>query len=429
MVSRRQARRVGSAQRATDPGAESSRAMAPRPQVRGTRSSHRRIVAVCALAVGLGTAPAFLFGFLGPVLQADLGISRAQLGLLVGLMFGATGVGSIPAGRITERFGARRAVLTDVALLAVALTLPVAVPGYPALVVSALLSGFGYALVNVGTNVAVAATVPLRSQAMALALKTAGSPAAVAVTSFVVPGLAAMIGWKPIMLGFLPVVASAGLFAFLVLPDTRSTVPAPASTGGPVPPLPRHFWRFPAAAVLMLGGTQSVYSWAVPYLHEGAGAPLALAGMLAAVASLVALGPMLGSARLADRLGPSRRPAMVAALCLITAAAQVVLALGDDTTLVTIGLTVATGAQLGAVSLMHAAVVAAAPTAIGRASGVTMVGFYGGALFSAPLFGLLVDVTGSYAVAWLQGAALTAAGAAVFWWCRGVGDAPRNRLR
>ena len=55
----------------------------------------RAVVAVSFLAIGLGTAPAFLFGFLAPVLQADLALSRAQIGLLVGLMFGASDENSL----------------------------------------------------------------------------------------------------------------------------------------------------------------------------------------------------------------------------------------------------------------------------------------------------------------------------------------------
>ncbi|GAY08315.1 nitrate/nitrite transporter [Pseudonocardia sp. N23] len=385
--------------------------------------SPRAVVAVSTVAVGLGTAPAFLFGFLGPVLQADLGLSRTRIGLLVGLMFGLTGIGCLLAGRVTERIGARFTVVASTVLLLVALCVPVLAPSYPALVVCALVSGVAYALANVGTNVSVTAALPVARHAVGLAVKTAGVPAAVAVTSFVVPGLGAAYGWRPVLLWSIPVVVVVGIAAALVLPDAKgrarglSDDPVAAAQGR----LPTGFWRFTLAATLLIGGSQAIYSWAVPFLHEGAGATLPVAGVLTAVASLVALAPMIGAARLADRLGTSRRLPMAAALCALLAVAELVLATGRGLAAAAVALVIATGAQLGAVSLMHASVVAAAPHAVGRGSGAAMAGFYLGALFAAPLFGLLVDLTGGYPVAWLIGAALTAASALCFLWCRSVG--------
>ncbi|ODU00555.1 MAG: hypothetical protein ABS81_23290 [Pseudonocardia sp. SCN 72-86] len=380
----------------------------------------RAVVAVSTVAVGLGTAPAFLFGFLGPVLQADLGLSRTRIGLLVGLMFGLTGIGCLVAGRVTERIGARLTVVASAVLLLAALAVPVLAPGYPALVVCALMSGVAYALANVGTNVSVTAALPVARHAVGLAVKTAGVPAAVAVTSFVVPGLGAAYGWRPVLLWSIPVVVAVGIAAALVLPDARgraTRTPDTTDDGR----LPARFWRFTLAAILLIGGSQPIYSWAVPFLHEGIGTSLPLAGVLTAVASLAALVPMIGAARLADRLGTARRLPMAATLCATLAVAEIVLATRWGLIPVAVALVVATGAQLGAVSLMHASVVAAAPHAVGRGSGAAMAGFYLGALFSAPLFGLLVDITGGYPVAWLTGTVLTAASAACFLWCRGVG--------
>lgn len=70
-------------------------------------------------------------------------VSRTQRGLLVGFMFGATGLGSIPAGRVVGLLGARWSVVIEMALVAVALLVPVLWPGYPALLACALLSASG----------------------------------------------------------------------------------------------------------------------------------------------------------------------------------------------------------------------------------------------------------------------------------------------
>ena len=98
-------------------------------------------------------------------------------------------------------------------------------------------------------------------------------------------------------------------------------------------------------------------------------------------------------------------------LCLVVVTGQLLLVAGIPAgpPLMVAGLLVATVAQLAAVSLMHAAVIAAAPGAVGRAAGVTMAGYYLGALAGPPLFGLLVDRTGGYGPAWLACAARRAA--------------------
>ena len=50
-------------------------------------------IAVCTMAIGLGAALGFVPGYVATELQSDLDISRAQVGLIVSLYFGATGPG------------------------------------------------------------------------------------------------------------------------------------------------------------------------------------------------------------------------------------------------------------------------------------------------------------------------------------------------
>ncbi|SHK52874.1 Nitrate/nitrite transporter NarK [Pseudonocardia thermophila] len=382
----------------------------------------RAVVAVSFVAIGFGTAPAFLVSFLAPVLQDDLGLSRTAIGVLVGVMFGATGLGCILAGRVTEIIGARWSVGLDGVLLAGALLLPVLLPGYPALVTCVVLAGIGYGLVQVATNVAVVAALPPQHHGVGLAVKTAGVPGIVTVLSLVAPPVGAAVGWQPVFVTGAVAAALLGIAAVCVLPDARRS-----RNSGPRIPLPRRFWRYTLGATLLIAGSQPIYSWAVPYLHEATGASLALAGAVTGLASFLALAPMIAAARIADRLGAHRRlPIAVVLVGVLTAAEALIALLSTQVVAGAIGIVVATGAQLGAISLMHAAVAAAAPDTLARAAAMTMVGFYSGALISAPLFGMLVDASGSYAVGWAASTVLVAAAAATFWWCRPVGHRAEN---
>src|SRR5687768_2434502 len=65
--------------------------------------------------------PAFLFGGLAPLVRADLDFSVQVIGIAVGGYFAMSTLGSIPAGRIDERIGARKGILTGVAFSCVVL--------------------------------------------------------------------------------------------------------------------------------------------------------------------------------------------------------------------------------------------------------------------------------------------------------------------
>ena len=133
-----------------------------------------RVVAICSICSGLGAALGFLPGFIATTFRDDLGISKGQIGLLVGLYFGCTGLGSIMGGRLTDRFGARAVVVADMVSVTIAGAFAAAVGTYWSLLVAAIIGGSGYALVNAGTNVAMAHAVPIRRRTLAMSVKTAG---------------------------------------------------------------------------------------------------------------------------------------------------------------------------------------------------------------------------------------------------------------
>ncbi|SHK53244.1 Predicted arabinose efflux permease, MFS family [Pseudonocardia thermophila] len=389
----------------------------------------RAVVAVSTLATGLGAFLGFVPGFLAPVLQADLDLSRTELGVLIGVFYGSTGVSAPLAGRLTDRMGARRAVTLDLVLIAAALVTAAVWPVYPVLLVGALAAGFGYALTNAGTNLAVAVAVPAHRHGISLATKTAGVPLLVAVSAPIATAAGEAVGWRPVYLGAVPLVLLTAAGAAWALPSARPTG-APGRSADAAPRrLPRGFLWYPIAAFLLVGGSQPLYSWMVAYLNEAGDTPLALAGALTSLGSVAGVAGMVLAAQLSDR-GTSRSTATgnpripgVVAMCLATAAGMVLLLAGPVTGLVPMvaGLLLATAAQLAAIGIMHASVVAAAPHAVGRASGATMAGYYVGALLGAPVFGAVVDATGGYTAGWAMSLVLVLGGTAAFSRCRRVG--------
>lgn len=370
------------------------------------------IVGVTAAATGLGASLGFIPGFVATAMRDDLGISRAEVGLLVSVHFGCTGVGSILAGRLTERVGARLAVALDMALVALSAVFVALVGTYWALMVAAVIGGFGYAITNVGSNVAVARAVPFHRRTVAMSLKTAGVPTMALVGAALSPWAADQWRWEVVYVVAALLAAATTIMSMVALPQDR---PVRATTQ-PSRALPQHFVWFSIGAFMLVGGTQPMYSWFVPYLEEGLDSSPALAGTVASIATGFGVVVMIANGLGADRVGADKRVPLLVTLSGVTCLATLVILSGLSIGLAgaIVGATLGIATQLAAIGTMHAAILDRAPEAISRATGVTMTGYYLGALVSPVGFGGLIDLTDTYAWSWLAMAIMVALGTFAF---------------
>lgn len=373
--------------------------------------SPRLVVALCSLAIGLGSGPGFLFGYLAPSLMSEFGFERSGLGLLVGLFFGGTGVASTVAASWGSRLGARACVSLNMAVVAATTALMALAGSYFVLAVGAVLGGAAYAFGNVGTNMAVAAVTAPGRAGVALTVKTAGVPLVAAALAWMAAS-AETTGWRPLAW---VLAATATVVAVLA---TRVLPPAAVRLGrrrGPEP-LPRHFWLLPLAAFLFVCGSQPLQSFLVVFLHEATGLSLPVAARTVGVATLLGVAAMVLAARWADRVGRAGRSRFVAVICGLGALTGAVLALVEGHVVLGVlaGL-VGVCCNLAAAGLTHAVVVERSPGAVGRGSGLTLAGYYLGALVSPLAFGVLADRTGGYAVGWGASAVLLTLAALLYW--------------
>lgn len=366
--------------------------------------SAARLVAASTLCLGLGASLGFIPGFIATTLQGDLGISRGQVGLLVSLHFGCTGLGSMLGGRITEALGARIVIVIDMLIVAAAAAFGAATGRYWALLIVAVVAGTAYALVNAGTNVAIGRAVPAAQRTMAMSVKTAGVPLMGVVAAGVGPTVAAEFGWRSILVVTALIALGAAIVAAMVFQDDRQA-PVRQRTQAP---LPDGFLWFPIGAFLLIAGSQPLYSWTVAYLEQSLDASPVLAGGISAGASASGIAIMIASARLADREGPEARMRRLIGLIVVNTIGTLLVLVGESVGLafVAVGVVIGIGSQLAAIGTMHAAVVDRAPAAIARATGVTMTGYYIGALISPAAFGVLADRTDTFAWSWAATAVL-----------------------
>ena len=383
----------------TEETAAAPRAAARRP-ARGPRRAS--VVAVSSAAMGLGCSPAFLYGYLGPDIRADLDLSRGELGLLIGIFYGLTGLGSLLAARFSERLGARRCIVFDQVLVAACLAATVVSGSFLMLALAAGLAGAGYAFGNAGTSMAVAATAPPGRAGQDLTVKTAGVPMMATLLALAGPSAAGAIGWQGVSVALAvlaALTAGAGLF---VLP-ARGVAVAGTSTPGEETTrrLPRGFVLLPVAAFLFIGGSQPLLSWLVLSLTD-AGLSATTAGLVSAAGTGTGVVAMVLVARLSDRAGPRRRGLVAAGLAAVAVVGVLLLwsTTGGLLVLVVAGAILGLFGNLAGASTIHAVVVDRVPWAVGRATGLMSTGYFLGALVAPWAFGAAADATGGYDASW-----------------------------
>jgi DHA1 family inner membrane transport protein len=113
----------------------------------GTLLVRRDVQAVLALTLSYFVAIFAVFSYIGPALQALVPMSRNQQALTLAL-FGAAGVvGTLSGGKFSDRFGPRRTLFVQLAVLGLTmLVLPLTAGSWPAMVLTLLVwgcAGFG----------------------------------------------------------------------------------------------------------------------------------------------------------------------------------------------------------------------------------------------------------------------------------------------
>jgi predicted MFS family arabinose efflux permease len=354
-----------------------------------------------ALAMGAASVAAFIIGTLAPFLTADLGLSRASLGVLATGTIAVAAALSPLAGYVVDRLGGRSMLALIFAVTAAGLTGMALAGTFGWLLGAAAVAGVATALGNPATNQLISQHIPRGVQATVLGVKQSGVQAAGFVTGLVLPTLATTLGWRralavsalPWLLGlaatYLVVPGSARVPAATPAPAPAATGEAPGVTGLTI------------YGALMGVGVSAVGAYTVLYAVEELGMSAAAGGLAIALVGLAGVVSRIAWARRIER-GTSPWAALVAmalggaaAVGLIWVARQVgpwLLLAGA----LAFGATATAWNAVGNLVLIRELPASVA----GRTSGVLQSGFYGGFAVGPACFGALVDLTRSYAAGW-----------------------------
>lgn len=376
------------------------------------------------VAVLVGAGLAFMAGqgfarfgltLILPEMQAALGMSYGDLGLIAGVAFGAYLLSAAPAGALAARRGPRPVVATSLALCGLGLALTGLAPSFPAAVAAQALTGAAGAGVIVPVLGLSPGWFERRSWARATGAIAAGGGVGLTASGLVVPALLRAGGASGWRLAWLSLGAAVAVIAGLALALLRNP---PRADGTPRPPPPLSavyrsaaLWRV-ALAFACYGVAFAIYgTFFGAHLVGQRGLANEAAGQLWALGGLASIPSGLLGGWLGDRFG-RRRPLML--LFLAEGISLGTLALGDHT-----GWYLASVVLYGLTVWGFPAVITAAsadvigPELAPAAAGLLVVVFGIGQAFGPPVAGALAQASGTLSTALLLGAAADGVGVGV----------------
>ncbi|MFJ2563240.1 MFS transporter [Streptomyces sp. NPDC088770] len=353
----------------------------------------------------------FLLGALGPRLVAELDVSPAALGLTTTVGFSTAAVLSPVGGRVVDRVGPRRCLVTLLAVTAVALALIGSAPGAGFLLAAVALGGLPQALANPATNKAILAAVPPARRGSVTGMKQSGVQLGAFAAGLPLAALAGFTGWRGAVWTAAGTAVIAAVWAAQALP------PDPPAKSTPAVWVPRGMIAWLSVFSLLLGcGIASVNTYLALYGTERLGLGPTAAGALVAVLGVAGIAGRVGWSKVAGR--PGQAPWLPGFLAAGAVAAALLLAGSSSFRPLVWAAAVVVGVFAVAANAVSMVLVMqrAAPGRAGQDSALVSAGFFAGFTLGPPLFGVLAE-SGRYGGGWLLVAAeFAAAGTVALLW-------------
>jgi predicted MFS family arabinose efflux permease len=258
-----------------------------------------------------------------PVIRDSLAIDSTSAGLVVGVMFGAAVVASLPAGAVLDRTNSRTAMATAVLALLVAGSWGWFAGGrgqYWSLIASRVFGGVAYVVVwNAGIDM-ISRAVHNRNRATAVGIFTASGPIGFALGQGTGPLVTNWFGWPAIFLAFTGIaLLGLGLFwpSSRGLGRRQGDKPSPNELGAVF--RNRNVWLIGLLGFLGYSLYLFVNSWGSSYLTDEIGLTLAASGILVAVFPAVGVVSRVSSGLVSDRIFRGRRrPVILGSFVVVT---------------------------------------------------------------------------------------------------------------
>ena len=173
-------------------------------------------------------------GPLGPFLKEDMGITSAQVGLVMSAAALGFMVTQLPVGLVIDRIGARWPIAIGELIAGISMIAVLFVPSYVGLLILMFVTGLGCGFLQPSTTQGVVIWFPRRERATVMGLKQTAVNIGGIVSAVTLPAVAIALGWRYGFL-FLGIIAIAiGVIALILYKEPP--VPALTSSTGSAAP-------------------------------------------------------------------------------------------------------------------------------------------------------------------------------------------------
>ncbi|MFG6117840.1 MFS transporter [Thalassobacillus sp. B23F22_16] len=352
-------------------------------------------------------------GPLGVLIEEDLSLTKAQVGLLPSALFLGQAVASIPTGFLADRFGSRPLLMVMSVTLGVSFLLMTLQHNYVLVLLLIVIGGIGYGGMHPTTNRGIVYWHEQKQRGTAMGIKQMGITFGSALAAILLLPLAETYGWRIVVLLACIGLIVTGVIAYFLYRDPeqekdyKRVKAAPGSTFQSIAAMAKNkaLLLISLCAMGINGSQMALNTYLVLFAYEQLGINLVLAGLLLVVSEVGGSFGRIGWGVISDRVFGGERLKVMAIIVTITLVASAVVAFLPSGT--PYGLLVPLFFVFGfAVSgfngiWMNLASELVPKEQAGLSSGFSITLGSMGVIFLPPLFGLVVDQTQGYMFGWL----------------------------
>lgn len=382
----------------------------PIPSRPSRRESFRwTILALISVSHMIGAVAQYGINTLAPFYQTDLRLSRTQVGLFFTAFYSGMAGLSLAAGWLTDRLGVRATGLNGHLALGLFTMGAALAPSFGWAFAAFFLAGLGYSFLNPASTKGVMTWFYRDERATAMGIKQTGVPTGGVVAALLGPFLVGFGGWRGALAGLGLINLLFG-FCFWTLwrepqgerSDIDLSFPAPrqgrglSGLGGLV--------SLSLGTAVLLVAQMSLLTYIPLYLRDVMGFSPYWASQALALAQVGAMIGRIGWGVVSDRIFRGKRKAVLVMIGSISVALALGLGLIPPAVSywILLPLIFLSGlCMVGFQGVSYALIGELAGKAkTGAALGLVITVNSLGAISGTPLFGYLVDTTGSYSIAW-----------------------------
>ncbi len=367
------------------------------------------ILALISVSHIVGATAQYGINTLAPFYQGELGLSRAQVGLFFSSFYLAMTGASFVTGWLADRLGVRRTTLyghLSVGLCTIAAALS---PSFEFGCVSFFLAGLGYSFLNPASTIGVMAWFAHDERATAMGVKQTGVPGGGVLAAILAPSMVLVIGWRGALAALGVINFLFGFLYAALWRDPEREPPAraeengsPAEVAEPLNVL--GLLPVSCATAIYLIGQMALITYVPLYLRDTMQFSPYWASQALALTQGGAMAGRVGWGVASDRFFGGRRKVVLVIIGMLSALAIGALGFmgaGSSDFLLMPILFLAGLCIVGYQGVSYALIGEIAGKArTGSGLGMMITINSAAATVGTPIFGHIVDRTGSYAIAW-----------------------------